>query len=250
MSRLAAYDGKAKLLTAAGFVAGLAALGMHADVLLVFFAPDRIGGLALATVLSLMSLELALTALLGAINARLRGMAAGLLMLAAILALPMHLGIDQATSPPLTWQTQTHVIVSLLAYGLLSVGAIVAVFALVQERRLRAARVSAFSNLFAPLETTERLLFVITSAGFVGLALAVVSGFTFVDNLFTQSLIHKTTFSIGAMLVFGVLLLGRMFAGWRGRRAVYLYLGGFALVVLAYFGSRFVLEVLLNRSWG
>ena len=109
---------------------------------------------------------------------------------------------------------------------------------------------STFSNLFAPLATTERLLFVIASAGFVGLALAVVSGLTFVDNLFTQGLIHKTTFSIGAMLVFGVLLLGRAFAGWRGRRAVYLYLGGFALLVLAYFGSRFVLEVLLNRSWG
>ena len=250
MSRLAAYESRVTLLTVTGFVAGLAALGMHADVLFVFFAPDRIGGLALATVVSLISFELALTALLGAISARLRGMAAGLLMLAAILAIPMHLGIDQATSPPLTWQTQTHVIVSMLAYGLLSVGAIVAVFALVQERRLRAARVSAYSNLFAPLETTERLLFGITTAGFVGLALAVVSGFTFVDNLFAQGLIHKTAFSIGATAVFGVLLAGRLFAGWRGRRAVYLYLGGFALLALAYFGSRFVLEELLNRSWG
>ncbi len=250
MSRLAAYDGKASLLTATGFVAGLAALGMHADILFAFFAPDRIGGLALATVVSLISLELALTALLGAINARLRGMAAGLLLLAAILAIPMHLGINQDTTPPLTWQTQTHVVVSMLAYGLLSVGAIVAVFSLVQERRLRAARVSAYSNLFAPLETTERLLFGITTAGFVGLALAVVSGFTFVDNLFAQGLIHKTAFSIGATLVFGILLAGRLFAGWRGRRAVYLYLGGFALLALAYFGSRFVLEELLNRSWG
>ena len=250
MSRLAACDGKSTGLTTGGFVAGLAALGLHADILLAFFAPDRIGELALATVVSLISLELALTALLGAIHARLRGMAAGLLLLAAVLAIPMYLNIERQTSPPLTWQTQTHVVVSMLAYGLLSVGAIVAVFALVQERRLRAARVSAFSNLFAPLATTERLLFVIASAGFVGLALAVVSGLTFVDNLFTQGLIHKTTFSIGAMLVFGVLLLGRAFAGWRGRRAVYLYLGGFALLVLAYFGSRFVLEVLLHRSWG
>jgi ABC-type uncharacterized transport system permease subunit len=52
-----------------------------------------------------------------------------------------------------------------------------------------------------------------------------------------------------ALLVFGVLLLGRQFAGWRGKRAIYLFLAGFAILCLAYFGSRFVLEEVLGRSW-
>ena len=249
MSRLPTYEQHARVLSITGFVAGLAALGMHADILLVFFRPDQIGSLSLAAAISLISLQLALIALAGAIDERLRGMSGGLLVVAAILALPMHTGVATDSNPPLTWQTQTHVMVAMFSYGLLTVGAIVAVFALVQERRLKAGRLSTMNYVFAPLVTTERLLYGITATGFVGLALAVVSGFTFVDNLFAQHLIHKTTFSIAALIVFGILLAGRTFAGWRGQRGVYLYLGGFAFLILAYFGSRFILEEILNRSW-
>ena len=53
-----------------------------------------------------------------------------------------------------------------------------------------------------------------------------------------------------ALVVFGILLAGRYFRGWRGKQAVYLYLGGFALLCLAYFGSRVILEGMLDRSWG
>jgi ABC-type uncharacterized transport system permease subunit len=138
----------------------------------------------------------------------------------------------------------------LLSYGLLTVGAIVAVYALVHERRLRASQISVFNQLFAPLETSERLLFGITAAGFAGLALAIISGATFVDDLFAQHLAHKTVFSLLSLVVFGTLLAGRYFAGWRGKRAIRLYLSGFALLCMAYFGTRYVLEEVLNRSWG
>ena len=250
MSRLPVYQERQNLLNVVAYVAGIAGLAMHLDILGALYAPDRIGSLTLAAALSLLSLQLALIAVLGAVNPQLRGMSAGLLALAALLAIPMHQGITTESSPPLTWQTQTHVLVSLFAYGLLTVGAIVAIYALVQERRLKSAQISALNNLFAPLVTTERMLYGITAAGFVGLALAVVSGFTFVDDLFAQHLVHKTAFSLAALAVFGVLLGGRFFWGWRGTRGVYLYLGGFALLLLAYFGSRLILEVLLGRSWG
>jgi ABC-type uncharacterized transport system permease subunit len=137
-----------------------------------------------------------------------------------------------------------------MSYGLLTVGAIVAIFAMVQERRLQAGRLSAVSSLLAPLETTEKLLFGIAAAGFTGLALAISSGLTFVDNLFAQHLAHKTAFSLLALLVFGTLLAGRFFAGWRGKRAIRLYLGGFVLLCLAYFGVRLILELGFDRSWG
>ena len=94
------------------------------------------------------------------------------------------------------------------------------------------------------------MLFSVTAAGFLVLLLAVLSGFAFVEDLFAQHLAHKTAFSLLALLLFGILVAGRVFAGWRGRRAVYLYLWGFAFLCIAYFGARYVLEELLNRSWG
>ncbi|HEX2138236.1 MAG TPA: cytochrome c biogenesis protein CcsA, partial [Woeseiaceae bacterium] len=115
---------------------------------------------------------------------------------------------------------------------------------------LHAAQLSPVNQLFAPLEMTEKLLYGIAAAGFLTLLLAVFSGFLFVNNLFAQHLVHKTSLSLLALVLFGVLLGGRWFAGWRGRRAVFLYLWGFAVLGLAYFGSRFVLEQMLGRSWG
>ena len=137
----------------------------------------------------------------------------------------------------------------MFAYGLLTVGAIVAIYAVVQDRRLRSATLSPMNQLFAPLVTTEKLLFAVTAAGFTVLLVSVASGATFVEDLFAQHLVHKTTLSLIALGIFGVLLVGRQFAGWRGNRAVSLYLAGFLVLVLAYFGSRFILENLLGRSW-
>ena len=150
----------------------------------------------------------------------------------------------------MSWQIRLHVLTSLFAYGLLAVGAIVALYALIQEKRLRAGMLTSVNQLFAPLETTEKLLFNVTTAGFLVLLIAVLSGFAFVEDLFAQHLAHKTAFSLLALLLFGILVAGRLFAGWRGKRAVYLYLWGFVFLCLAYFGARYVLEELLNRSWG
>ena len=80
--------------------------------------------------------------------------------------------------------------------------------------------------------------------------MAVVTGVTFVEDLFAQHLAHKTILSLLALATFGILVIGRQVAGWRGKRAVYLYLGGFSLLLLAYFGTRYILEEILNRSWG
>ena len=148
-----------------------------------------------------------------------------------------------------SWQIQSHVLISLFAYGLLTVGAIVALFALMQERRLQAGQLTAVNQLFSPLETTEKMLFGITTAGFLVLLLAVSTGFALFEDLFSEHLVHKTTLSLLALTLFGILLAGRQFAGWRGKRAVYLYLWGFLVLCLAYFGSRYILEVILGRSW-
>jgi ABC-type uncharacterized transport system permease subunit len=172
------------------------------------------------------------------------------LALAAVASTATAISPDTGAGMQLAWQIQAHILISMFAYGLLTVGAIVALYALVQDRRLRTGQLSASNHLFAPLETTEKWLFGIAASGFALLLLAVLSGFAFVDNLFAQHLVHKTALSLLALTLFGILVAGRQFAGWRGKRAVYLYLWGFFVLCLAYFGSRYILEQVLGRTWG
>ena len=91
----------------------------------------------------------------------------------------------------------------------------------------------------------ENLLFDTIVTGFICLSLSLVSGMMFLENMFAQQLAHKTVLSILAWIVFAILLLGRWQLGWRGRTAIRWTLGGFISLMLAYFGSKFVLEVLL-----
>jgi ABC-type uncharacterized transport system permease subunit len=100
------------------------------------------------------------------------------------------------------------------------------------------------------VEALESAAFQALASGFAVLTLALFSGFVFVDNLFAQHLVHKTVLSCLAWIVFAVLLFGRWRFGWRGRRAANWALSGFALLGLAYFGSKIVLESILGRHWG
>jgi ABC-type uncharacterized transport system permease subunit len=153
-----------------------------------------------------------------------------------------------ATQPlPIEWQIKLHVVFALLGYSVLSVAAVLAILLALQEHALRTRKLGGIADALPPLTLTESLLFQLIGAGFVLLTLTLLSGILFVENLFAQHLAHKTVLSIAAWLVFGALLHGRWRYGWRGRRAVRLTLIGMLLLLLAYFGSRFVLELILKR---
>lgn len=163
------------------------------------------------------------------------------------------LGVDAFFAPPtspqpMDWQIKLHVTFALLAFGVLSIAAALALLLAMQERALRHRQFGALLRALPPLTLTETLLFRLIGAGFVLLSLTLLSGILFVDDLFGQHLIHKTVLSIAAWLVFGVLLFGRRQYGWRGRRAVNLTLAGMAFLLLAFFGSKFVLELVLHRT--
>ncbi|MBS0582167.1 MAG: cytochrome c biogenesis protein CcsA [Proteobacteria bacterium] len=162
------------------------------------------------------------------------------------------LGIDAFFAPStqpyaMEWQIKLHVVVALLGYSVLSIAAILAILLALQERALHARRFDGLVRTLPPLTLTEALMFRLIGAGFVLLTLTLITGILFVSDLFDQHLAHKTILSIAAWLVFGALLFGRRRYGWRGRRAVNLTLIGMALLLLAFFGSRFVLEVVLKR---
>ncbi len=221
----------------------------HGTLLIELVLPGSGFSFSIGNAASMIGLELALIALFAAFEPTLRGMSAGLLLLSASTVMLTGSSVDPAATVAMPWQVRGHILLALLSYGFLSVGAIVAVFALLQERRLRSARITAVNQLFAPLETTEKLLVGVAAAGFAGLTLAIASGLSFVNNLVEQHLAHKFGLSLVAWIIFGILLAGRFFAGWRGKRIIKLYLWGFATLGLAYFGSRLILEEIFKRSW-
>lgn len=145
---------------------------------------------------------------------------------------------------------RAHFIVAMLAYSLFTLAALHAVLMAVAERQLHSGRISRTVARLPPLLTMETLLFRLISIAFVLLTLTLASGIVFSETLFGQAfrLDHKTVFAITSWLLFGALLFGRRVWGWRGRVALRWTLAGFIALMLAYMGSRFVVEVLLDRA--
>ena len=158
MSRLPRFEPRTSVLLTAAFGCSLVGVVIHATTLHAEMYPPGGLNLSIASSLSLLGLQLALIGLIGAAQPVLRGMTAGMLALAALASVPLAFFRPPATGLGLTWQLQAHILVAMFAYGLLSVGALVAVYALVQDHRLRSGRFSAINHLFAPLETTEKML--------------------------------------------------------------------------------------------
>ena len=151
---------------------------------------------------------------------------------------------------------QLHLLLAILAYSLLTIAAIHAVLMATMERRLHGdatvapGRMGFVIERLPPLLAMEGVLFRLITVGFLLLTATLVSGIFFSEELFGRPLRfdHKTVFAIAAWLVFGGLLAGRMVFGWRGRTALRWTLTGFAMLMLAYVGSHFVVEVLLRKS--
>jgi len=148
-----------------------------------------------------------------------------------------------------------HLLAAILAYSLLTIAALHAMLMAALDRELHrgagaaSAQPSRLFRQIPPLLAMERLLFRLITAGFVLLTLTVASGILFSEHLFGRALRfeHKTVFALAAWVVFAGLLSGRLIFGWRGRVALRWTIAGFAMLVLAYVGSRFVLEVVLGR---
>ncbi len=148
----------------------------------------------------------------------------------------------------LDWRLSLHALLALLAFATLAVAALLAVMLWLQEAALRRRQLdSPLLRWLPPLTELESLLFRTIAAGFVLLSAALLTGALFVDDLLAQHLMHKTVLSALSWLVFGALLYGRYRHGWRGRRAVRLTVGAMSLLLLAFFGSKFVLELVLQR---
>jgi ABC-type uncharacterized transport system permease subunit len=227
----------------------LVPLGLHALLLgRSLFAPD---GLHLG-VGNAVSAILWLTVLiywLGNFYYRLDGLQALVLPLAAAATLLPVLTPEARALPNTDLAAfKIHLLIAMLAYSLLTIASLHVLLMALLERRLHDGSVTQVQKL-PPLLTMEALLFRIIWAGFILLTLTLGSGVFFSEELFGKAapLTHKTVFGVLSWLIFAALLTGRHVRGWRGRVAVRWTLAGFLMLVLAYIGSKFVLEVILGR---
>ena len=141
---------------------------------------------------------------------------------------------------------QAHILISAISYSLLTLAAIQAILLAIQNKQLRNRHPGGFVRALPPLETMENMLFRLITLGYVLLTLSLLSAVPYTQNIFEQHLVHKTILSITAWVVFATLLWGRWHFGWRGRTAIRWTLSGFAVLMLAYFGSKLVHELILG----
>lgn len=172
------------------------------------------------------------------------------LPLAALgVALPALFPNVYKLTEPTSWLFDAHVIAAMLAYSLFSIAALHAGLMSLVEKRLHRATVPAILVNLPPLLTMENLLFRIIGVGLTLLTLTLASGILFSEQIFGKpwQFNHKVLFGFVSWCVFTGLLLGHVFQGWRGRTAVRWTLSGFGFLILAYLGSKFVLEFILHR---
>lgn len=184
-----------------------------------------------------------------------RGLLVLVLPFAAVAALlPALFPGSQIAAANETLAFRAHIVIAIAAFSLLTIAAMHALLMASMDRNLHSAGNSAtrLGRVLAevpPLLAMERLLFRLIWAGFLLLTATLVSGVLFSEQLFGRALRfdHKTVFTIASWVVFAGLLVGRHYFGWRGRTALRWTLVGFIMLLLAYVGSRFVLEVILHR---
>lgn len=229
-------------------LAGFVALALHA----VLLRTNLFGGGALDvsifTIFSLVGWLVALLFLLAVLREPIDNLGIAILPLAALALVLRFFATEQySLSTALTRGIEFHILSSVIAYSLLTIAALQAILLYIQDAQLHNKHPGGFVRALPPLETMERLMFRLIAIGFIVLSVSLISGVFFVENLLAQHLVHKFVLSISAWVLFAVLLWGRYQFGWRGRIAIRWTLSGFLLLLLAYFGSKFVIELILRR---
>lgn len=138
-----------------------------------------------------------------------------------------------------------HILLSMLAYSLLMVAACQSMLLALQQYQLHRKQLLKFIDMLPPMPVMEDFLLKTITTGFSILSLGLLTGLIFIHDIFAQHLVHKTILSLLSWLIFAVLLWGHWHLGWRGQKLSYLTISGFALLMLAFFGSKFVLETIL-----
>lgn len=229
------------------------ALVIHGVTVGVELFPDSSGGMRFGFSVALSMMIWLAVALywIESFYARMEGLQMlGLPLAAACALLPWLIPGQHVLANAGSATFRLHFLMAMLAYSLFTLAALHAILMAVTEKRLHRGRLTPLFAGLPPLLTMEALLFRLIHIAFALLTLTLASGVLFSEQIFGKALPlnHKTVFAVLSWLIFGALLVGRHRYGWRGRTALRWTLTGFAVLLLAYVGSRFVLEVILGRT--
>jgi len=231
----------------APLILGCIAVGLHAAILIHnMFGPVGIN-FGFFHAVSLLSWLIALLFLITAITKPIENLGIAILPLAAIAIFLEYILPSDHFLPTGEKHLEIHILLSIIAYSMLSIAALQALLLAVQEQHLHNKHPGGFIRALPPLQTMETLLFQMITLGFVLQSLSLITGFIYIEDIFTQHLAHKTILSMLAWVVYAILLWGRWHYGWRGKTAIRWTLGGFITLVLSYLGSKLVLEILLGK---
>ena len=229
-----------------GIIFWCAALLLHFAVITQYQTPTGFN-LALFNAASIVGLPLAAALLFSCISRPVMALALFVLPVVAIAivfaALDTHEHIILNTD---SIGIRVHIFCAFIAAGILSLAGVQALTIAVQKKRLRKHHFNTSLSTLPPLDAMEKFLIHLLILGFAFLSVSLMSGWLSYDNLLAQHLAHKSFFAMLAWLVFMTLLGGYFFKGWHGDKIISLTLWGFFLLITAYFGSKFVLEFLLQ----
>ncbi|MBO1256093.1 cytochrome c biogenesis protein CcsA [Alteromonas sp. 5E99-2] len=222
------------------------AVVIHALILIMTLSKGTEQGMSMTNVLSLVSWIISVSMLIGTRFVSNTLLLPGVSLFAGLSVLVTGLVPPNITvTVPLSAGMITHVTLSLLAYGCLSIAFLYAIQMMMIRSKLKHKGKALINSTLPPLMLVESFLFGLTLVGSMLLLAALATGFVFIDSMFSTHYAHKTVLSILALGVYTLLLIGQRAWGWKNKQVVTLISIGLALLTLAYFGSRFVREVLL-----
>jgi len=222
--------------------------GFHSAYTILIFQQHHDFNFSFFNAAALVALFIVLLLLFAALDKPVEKLGVAIFPLAAVL-LGLDMIFPEKTHPLAAhnWQMSTHILTSIIAFSLLNIAALQAILLAIQDQQLRSHQPKRLMLALPPLQAMETLLFQMIGAGLFFLTVSLFSGFIFIADLFAQHLVHKTVLSIIAWFIFSGLLIGRLRYGWRGNTAIQWTLIGFVLLLLAYFGSKLVLELILKK---
>lgn len=223
---------------------GILAIASHTVLLQNSLHLEQGISLSIFTTGSLVSWLVALVLIISSFRQQVENLFIAVFPMAALLILCDGF-FSVATPKPYEGGLISHILLSILSYSIFTLAAFQAVLLHRQNNALKHNISGPLLYSLPPLQTMERLLFEMLWTGFFLLSVSLITGVIFVDNIFDQHLVHKMFLSFISWLIFATLLTGRIFWGWRGNKAIRWTIGGFISLMLGFFGSKLVLEILL-----
>lgn len=222
---------------------------LHGAILMLPILADRVLVMGFGYALSLIVWLMLVMYFIGSFFYSLRGLQlllypiATISLLVAALLPGKYVGYSITNMP-----FMLHIGASLIAYSIFAIITLLAILILWLSRDLHQRKFSSLVSFLPPLLSLEKLMFQGMWVGFILLSISVISGAFFAEEVFGKpfELTHKSMFGIFSWFIYGTLLLKRSMMAWRGRNAAIWMVLGFVSLMLAYVGSKFVLEILLG----